>query len=104
MRYLVRFTSRAEEQLDELDEYLSQRFSERSAAGFVDGIIAYCESLTTIPLRGIRRDDIRPGLRVTNYRKRVTIAFEVDDNCVNILGVFYGGQDYEATLLDDEDD
>lgn len=30
-----------------------------------------------------------------------TIAFEVVDDTVNILGVYYGGQDYETDLRDD---
>jgi hypothetical protein len=32
------------------------------------------------------------------------VAFDVDADRVNILGIFYGGQDYEAALLDDEVD
>lgn len=104
MQCLVRFTSRAEEQLDELDAYLSERFSESDAARFVDGIVGYCESLSTFPLRGTARDDIRPGLRITSYRKRVAIALEVDGDRVNILGVFYGGQNYEVALLAEDDE
>jgi hypothetical protein len=30
------------------------------------------------------------------------VAFEVDADRVNSIGIFYGGQDYEAALLDDE--
>jgi plasmid stabilization system protein ParE len=43
----------------------------------------------------------RPGLRITNYRKRAVIAFSVDAEQVSIIGVFYGGQDYEAILDED---
>jgi toxin ParE1/3/4 len=52
------------------------------------------------------RDDIRPGLRITNYRKRAVIAFEVDDALarVSILGVYYGGRDFERALGGSEDD
>jgi plasmid stabilization system protein ParE len=102
MRYLVRFTSRAEDQLDELDAYLSERFSAQTAARYVDGIVDHCESLATFPLRGVLRDDVRPGLRITNFRKRVAIAFDVEGDHVTILGIFYGGQNYETSLLDDE--
>ena len=38
---------------------------------------------------------------MTSYRKRVVIAFVVVSGVVSILGVFYGGQDYE-TILQDE--
>lgn len=47
----------------------------------------------------MRRDDIRPGLRITNYKKRAVIAFEVDAEVVSVIGVYYGGQDYESVLL-----
>jgi toxin ParE1/3/4 len=70
---------------------------------YTDGIISYCESLSTFPQRGTQRDDVRPGLRITNYKKRAVIAFAVTNEEVFILGVFYGGQDYETLLQDDAD-
>ncbi|MDP2109573.1 MAG: type II toxin-antitoxin system RelE/ParE family toxin [Thiobacillus sp.] len=59
--------------------------------------------MQSFPHRGTRRDDIRTGLRITNYKKRPVIAFAVDADRVSIIGVFYGGQDYEADLLSDLD-
>lgn len=43
--------------------------------------------------------DLR-GLRTSSYKKRVVVATFVDDEAqrVTILGVFYGGQDYDAIL------
>lgn len=70
---------------------------------YTDGIVSYCESLSTFPQRGTQRDDVRPGLRITNYKKRAVIAFAVTIEEVFILGVFYGGQDYETLLQDDAD-
>ncbi|MFH1814403.1 MAG: hypothetical protein ABIF28_09595 [Pseudomonadota bacterium] len=52
------------------------------------------------PHRGIRRDDVRAGLRITDYRKRAVIAFAVDVDQVSILGIYYGGRDYQAMLRD----
>ncbi len=66
--------------------------------------MSYCESLGTFPHRGTMRDDVRPGLRITNYKKRAVIAFDVDAEQVSIIGVFYGGQDYETILQDDPED
>jgi toxin ParE1/3/4 len=62
--------------------------------------VSYCERLSNFPHRGTARDDIRPGLRITNYKGRTVIAFGVDDESlrVSILGVYYGGQDYEGAL------
>ena len=33
-----------------------------------------------------------------NYKGRAVIAFDVSDALVSIIGVFYGGQDYETEL------
>ena len=61
----------------------------------------FCEDLATFPLRGTARDDIRPGLRTIGFRRRGVIAFVVWDDVVVIVGVFYGGRDYEQVLRDD---
>ena len=98
----VVFTSEAEAQLIELYSYIAAEASPEIAARFADSIVTYCESLNTFPARGSRRDDIRPGLRITSYRKRVAIAFNVEDERINIIGVFYGGQDYEGALFEGE--
>jgi len=34
----------------------------------------------------------------------VVIAFHVNADRVNIIGIFYGGQDYETALQEDEDE
>jgi toxin ParE1/3/4 len=49
-------------------------------------------------LRGTLREDVRPGLRTIGFRRRATIAFAVEGDTVTILGIFHGGQDYEADL------
>jgi plasmid stabilization system protein ParE len=100
--YAVVFTPEATEQLVSLYEYIATHGSPAVAANYTEAIIAYCEGLSTFPHRGTRRDDIRSGLRITNYKRRAVIAFEVDDHAqrVSVLGVFYGGRDYERALGD----
>jgi len=66
--------------------------------------VSHCERLCTFPHRGTARNDVRPGLRITHYKKRAVIAFCVDADLVSIIGVFYGGQDYESLLQDDLDE
>ncbi len=101
MKYRVVFAPEAEEQLAALYRYIASASHAEIADRFTEGIVQFCESLSTFPRRGNRRDDVRPGLRVTHHRKRVVIAFVVDAGVVSILGVYYGGQDYEAILQDD---
>jgi plasmid stabilization system protein ParE len=100
--YTVRFSPQALAQIDAIEDCITLAGSPVAAIRHTDGIVSYCESLTTFPLRGTTRDDVIPGLRVTNYRHSTVIAFNVDgsDQTVSILGVFYGGQDFETALTD----
>ncbi|MBI5897809.1 MAG: type II toxin-antitoxin system RelE/ParE family toxin [Rhodocyclales bacterium] len=101
MRHRVVFSPEAEDQLAALYRYIAAAATPGIAERYVNAIVSYCESLDTFPLRGAKRDDIRPGLRITNYKGRTVIAFAVAPGQVSILGVFYGGQDY-ATVLQEE--
>ena len=98
MNYSVVFSPEAEEQLVVLYRYIADAASPEIAARYTEGIVNYCNGLKVSPRRGTLRDDIRPGLRVTNYKKRTVIAYTVVANLISILGVFYGGQDYETVL------
>jgi toxin ParE1/3/4 len=100
-QYSVIFSPRAEQQLGSLYAYIADRGGEERAEGYISGIITFCEGLCTFPERGTRRDDLRPGLRIIGYAKRVTIAFSVETDRVIIHGVFYGGQDYDSVMQED---
>ncbi len=103
MTFKVQFSPEARDQLDSLERYIARVGAPATAARYVDAIVAYCESFETAPLRGTRRDDLFPGLRITSYRRRVVVAFLVDEGSetVSIVGIYYGGQDYEARWPDD---
>jgi toxin ParE1/3/4 len=66
-------------------------------------VVESCEGLALFPLRGVPREDIRPGLRVTHHKGRTLIAYAVDMDArtVSIIGVFYGGQNLDAALSAD---
>ena len=104
--YTVILTPRAERQLADLYEYIADESSEVRAEKYVRGIVADCICLETFPERGHKRDDVRPGLRIKGYRRRITIAFSLNATTliVAIHGIFYGGQDFEQMLRDDDRD
>ncbi len=104
MIYPVVFSPEAQAQLVDLYGYIAQAASPDIAARYTEAIVSYCETLRTFHHRGTLRDDVRPGLRITNYRKRAVIAFEVQAERVAIIGIFYGGQNYAAFLQDDDED
>jgi plasmid stabilization system protein ParE len=104
-KYEVVFTPEAVEQLMMLYHRIATDATPEVAWRYTSAVQEYCEGLTTFPLRGKKRDDIRPGLRTTAYRRRTEIAYTIQDTKVAIIGVFHGGQNYEAALkVEDPDD
>ncbi len=95
--YRVRYAPAAEAQLLALYRYVANAASPTTAERFTESIVQQCEALSTFPNRGTPRQDIRPNLR-TLAMDRVLIAYSVEMQDVIILGVFYGGQDFEALL------
>ncbi|TDX60789.1 toxin ParE1/3/4 [Methylosinus sp. sav-2] len=96
--YNVIFSPEAEAQLLAIYRWIAERATPSAAERFTGAIVDYCENLRSFPERGTCRDDLRPGLRTIGFRRRVTIAFAVEAEVVTIVGVFYGGQDFEASL------
>lgn len=94
----VVFAPEAEDDLLELYRYISLHAESATAARYVEAVIRHCERLVQFPNRGARRDDIRPGLRVTHYRRKTVIAFTIEADRLVILGVFHRGREYAARL------
>ena len=72
--------------------------SPSNAYRFVTAIEDRCELIVSAPLSGRLRADLRPGIRIVPFRRRVVIAYRVAGTSIDILRIFYGGQDYEAIL------
>jgi plasmid stabilization system protein ParE len=98
MMHSVVYAPEAEAQLVALFFHIATAASPKIAARYTDAIVDQCESLKTFPVCGAQRDDIRPGLRVFGFRRRVSIAFEVTGDVVTILGIFYGAQNFEIAF------
>lgn len=104
MTRAVIYSLRARQQLDDLYLWIADGsgFPER-AEGFTSAIVDFCGGLAGFPLRGLARDDLRPGLRTIGFRRRVIIAFAVHEDTIEIHGIYYGGQDYEAMISVESD-
>jgi toxin ParE1/3/4 len=96
----VIFTPLAIRQIESLHEYITTHSSEKRADAYVGRIVAFCKGLTTFPLRGTRRDDLLPGLRVIGFERRATIAFAATESTILIEGIFYAGRDFEKIFRD----
>ena len=101
MRRRIVYAPEAEAQLIDLYRYIELQASPAIAQGFTEAIVARCSALAEFPDRGTPREDLLPGLRTVAFRRRVTIAYWVDAEAVMILGIFYGGQDFESVFQDD---
>ena len=97
-RYTVRFAVEAEAQILNLQQQIAQASSPAIALRFAGNIVDQCEKLCVFPLRGTPRDDIRPGVRTIAFRRRVVIAYLIAGREVVVLGIFYGGQDFETLI------
>jgi len=93
------YSPRAQQQLQAIYNWIAGETEPEVARRFVLSIYDYCDNLADFPLRGHTRDDLIPGMRIIGFRRRAVIAFLVTDDEVQIHGVYYGGSDYEAHIL-----
>lgn len=98
----INYTPQAQQQLHALDAWITEKASPDVAERFVSAILDYIDGILVFPRAGRARDDVRPGMRTTTLKQRTLMAYEVDESSgglvVNVLGVFHGGQDWEASL------
>ena len=92
------FAPEASADLLALYEWISAKASPHVAISYIDRLERYCSSFDLASERGHARDDIRPGLRIIGFERRITIAFMVRDQTVTILRLFYGGQNWDDDL------
>jgi toxin ParE1/3/4 len=102
VKYSVVFTPEAKDDLFDLYDYIAEQSSPKRALGYIRRIEKSCMNLQTLPERGTRRDDLRPGLRVMGFERRVLIAFRVSAISVAILRILYGGRSVKLAFPQDE--
>jgi len=103
-KYQVSFEPEAEQAIFDRADYIAEQSGSRTVADrYVEGIYTFCRSLSAFPRRNIKRDDLRPGLHITNYLGTAVIAYEVEEDTktVHILAVFHSSQSYENLLKTD---
>lgn len=93
-RRTVAFAPEARSDLLDLGDWIAERAGGDAALKYVERLEAYCFSFEFASERGQRRDDMRKGLRVAGFERRVAIAFTVSDTEVTILRLYYGGRNW----------
>jgi len=104
MTFAVAFSASAKTDLFAIYNYIADRAGKQIASQFVETIEAYCLGFANFPERGIKRDDLRPGLRTVGFRRRATILFNVDRAArrVVIHGIYYAGRSFGTVAGEDE--
>nr|WP_320192683.1 type II toxin-antitoxin system RelE/ParE family toxin [uncultured Desulfobacter sp.] len=106
-KYDVYLMPDAIEDLENIYDYITEEsgFPERGWS-YIEKLREQCQKLENAPFRGQRRNDLMKGLRIYPLDKRTVAAFLVDDEKqeVQILNIFYGGQDYETIMATSETD
>ncbi len=69
-----------------------------AADRYIQEIRHACGNLALMPHMGIERYDLRQGIRIFPFNRRVIIVYEARDAFLNILRVFHKGRDYETLL------
>lgn len=100
MAYRIRLLPEAEADLAAIYDYIRDHASQGIAQGYVLRIMAYLAGFDTFPARGTRRDDIRPGLRIVGFERRVTIAFLVEGDEVVVSNILYGGRELPESIAE----
>ena len=96
-RRAVTFTPQARNDVLSIGDWIAERAGIEVALAYTARLEAYCNGFEFAGERGQRRDDLRPGLRVVGFERRIAIAFVISDSEVTILRLYYGGQNWSPS-------
>lgn len=99
-RYSVVLSPRAFRQLADIEQWIEEEAGVAIARRYRQAIVDHCLGLKRFPNRGRSRDDIRQGLRTIVFRGRMTVAYVVVGDEVQVTAIVGRGRDIEAALND----
>jgi toxin ParE1/3/4 len=73
----VVFAPEAEDDLLRIYDFIADKATPERAYGYAERIRSYCLAFDAFPERGVRRDELRQGLRIVGFERRVTVAFHI---------------------------
>lgn len=104
-RLKVRYRPEALDDLEWIYRFVCRGSSNPDLAEkFVRRIRARCRRIGDAPNGGRPRDDLEPGLRTAPFERSAVIAYQVEQDCVRITNVFFGGRDYQSLYRGAEPD
>lgn len=97
-RRIVTFAPEARDDLTRLGDWITERAGAELALNYIERLMSYCTGFEIGSERGQRRDDLRPGLRVVGFERRIAIT--VSSTEVTIPRFYYGGRSWEVSAPD----
>jgi toxin ParE1/3/4 len=97
-RRRVRFLPAAENDLDRIFEAVLDAAGEATAFRYLARVTGYCLGFDLAGERGSIRDDMRPGLRIVGFERRLTLVFTVTDDEVVFLRILEAGRNVGDVL------
>lgn len=94
----VIFAPEARDDFLQIYEWIAGAASPSVAMSYTGRLEALCLGFDLAAERGHVRDDIRLGLRVVGFERRVTVAFTVDEERITFLRLFHRGEDWEQAF------
>ena len=95
---VVEFAPEALDDLRSMYDWITGAASSGTALAYITRLEGFCRGMAMASERGHLREDIRPGLRIVGFERRVTIAFTVTETRVTILRLFYAGKNWDRVL------
>lgn len=100
-RLLLRLAAEAD--LTDIYRYIAENSGAGRAIGYIRRIRKFSDQLPVFPEAGRARDDLRLGVRILAFEKRVVIAYTIlPSGDIEIGRFFYGGRNYEAIIRDEQ--
>lgn len=101
-RQKVGLAPQASRDLQRIVRWIASRGAPESASSYAARIRGHIERLDLGAERGTARGDLRPGMRMLGFERRIMLAVAVFDDRVTVLRIFYGGQDWEGAMRGDD--
>lgn len=101
MSYRLLFHPEFENDVTGMVLFIAEKADENAALKASDRADEALASLADNPHRAAPRNDVMPGLRIALFQHSGVIPYLVDDTReeVFVLGVFYGGQEWDRHIL-----
>lgn len=101
-RRKLRLSRTAEADLEKIDFFSFEKWSEAVAQAYMAEIEARLKALCEAPFIGVDRSDLRAGYRAVLAGRHI-IYYYADDEFINVLTILHHSRDQEAFLEEIDD-